>query len=97
MVITPIWTSEKKKGKDNVYVVEIDDAEGEYNDFSSDSSWLHNMVSDNKDDIDIDSMSLVGSKNTDMSFSDFDDNEKGDVVPDSKSEKECDPIQQALK
>ena len=30
-------------------------------------------------------------------FSDFDDNEEGDIVPDSENEEECDLIQQALK
>ena len=55
------------------------------------------MDSDNEDDIDVDSMSLAGSENTDMSFFDFDDNEEGDIVSDSENEKECDPIQQALK
>nr|XP_027120629.1 uncharacterized protein LOC113737633 [Coffea arabica] len=82
-----------EKGKDKVSVVAIDDSEDEYSDSSSDSSWLHSMDSDNEKDLDVDS----DSGESDMSFSDFDDNEEGDLVPDSENEEETDPVQQALK
>mgnify|MGYP004716425809 CR=1 FL=1 len=48
--------------------VEFEDFDGEYDDSSSNSSWLHNMYSDNEDDMDDASISLANNDNN-MSLS----------------------------
>ena len=71
----------------------------EYYDSSSDESWKHHLGSDKEDGLDDDRVSLASSDSSDLNFSDFEENEDDDIVPDSDSESEKipDPIKEVMK
>ncbi|XP_027066452.1 uncharacterized protein [Coffea arabica] len=85
-----------KQNKKTV-AVEVDISDDEYGDSSSNSSWRHNLHSDNEDELVLDRVSNDDSEDSDTNFSDFEDNEAEILVPDSESEERDDPIRQLMR
>ncbi|XP_027082479.1 uncharacterized protein [Coffea arabica] len=97
------------KQNNKTVAIEVDISDDEYGDSSSDSSWRHNMHSDNKDELILDRVSNDDSEDSNTNFSDFENNEveimvpdseNNEVeimVPDSENEEEDDPMRQLMR
>ena len=77
--------------------VDLGVSDEEYGDFSSDSSWKHNLHSDSEDKVVPERVSNDDCEDSDTNFSEFEDNEADIVVLDSESEEEDDLMRQVMR
>nr|XP_027101234.1 uncharacterized protein LOC113720767 [Coffea arabica] len=90
-------TEKTGRGK-NIEVHELNCETEEYiSDSTSDDSWNQGWDSNNEDNLGDEHWSVSQSDSSDDDFSDFDDKENEDIVPDSESEHEIDPMREALR
>mgnify|MGYP004713505121 CR=1 FL=1 len=78
-------------------VVDLGNSDDEFEDSSSEESWKHVLDNDNEGDIDDDRVSVESSDLSDTNFSDFEENEDCEVVPDSESDQELDPMREVMR
>ena len=78
-------------------VVDLGNSDDEFEDSNSDESWKHMLDSNNEGDIDGDRVSVESSDLSDTNFSDFEENEDCEVVPDSESDQELDPMREVMR
>ena len=90
-------TEKTGRGK-NIEVHELNCETEEYIcDSTSDDSWNQGWDSNNEDNLGDEHWSVSQSDSSDDDFSDFDDKKNEDIVPDSESEHEIDPMREALR
>nr|XP_027120446.1 uncharacterized protein LOC113737406 [Coffea arabica] len=90
-------TEKTGRGK-NIEVHELKSETEEYIcDSTSDDSWNQGWDNNNEDNLGDEHWSVSQSDSSDDDFFDFDDKENEDIVPDSESEHEIDPMREALR
>ncbi|KAL3534431.1 hypothetical protein ACH5RR_002892 [Cinchona calisaya] len=71
--------------------------ENELYDSSSDESWMHALDTDEELEVSDEVLSVSSSNKSDINFSDFEENEDADVVPDSEYDEKPDHMKATMR